>query len=391
MDQTHFEAGRIMKINVVVGETSSIDLMIFDKLHAYVQHTHEYDHKHIDIKFRDNIVSDSVNVRYLHLPKEIPPDLDNYDLILVGNSDEPLERFNPCMADILNKYDNSYLISNARFTKKHPLYGRNLVTDEDTDNWLQYITSRQYPQRYSLQDIAKRKKENNVYYINGQNRTVREYFFSRIREYEIPYLNKLNADDVFPEKCEINAVDFCCDEDFDFLNSVNSMFNPDGFESKSSYYDNAITVGIGGCLGKIPPGYLLFDEYYNTKCIAFPESSWFNYELAITEKALKCFTAGVIPFPVAGAGANEIYNELGYATAHDLLPDDFKFDHIADHFLRMDKAAFALDWLNKNPEIFDSESAIGIIQSNRNNLFLNPDASSLKRLYEKLKSIQIRH
>ena len=376
------------KYNIVTDDFNYIDLQIFDKLQGYDLYLNNYTHS-LDIQISDTIdISPNViNIRYLEFPMCVPDDLDLYQLIFVGNSDEPCERINPSMIEILKKYTNAYMISNSILTDKHKLYGRVTVTTQDIDNWLKYTTSRFYPQCYSTEKILKSKKDKNVLFIHGATRTVREYFFEQIRNKNIPFLSTFNDDDVFPDAISEPFIEVSDKDDIDFVSFVNNKFNADRMSKKNSYYANSIPIGQNGKLGKIPPGYFLFSEYFEYKCIAFPETSWMNYNLALTEKALKCFSCGVIPFPIAGAEVNKIYNSIGYSTAHDLLPDTMKFDSISDHQHRLTKAVNALEWLHLNPDVLDSEKAKKIVDQNRLNLFLNTDITGIKRLYEILTNI----
>lgn len=376
------------KYNIVTDDFNYIDLQIFDKLQGYDLYLNNYTHS-LDIHISDTIdISPNViNIRYLEFPMCVPRDLDLYQLIFVGNSDESCERINPLMIEILKKYTNAYMIANSILTDKHKLYGRVIVNNADLENWLQYTTSRFYPQCYSTEKILKSKKDKNVIFLNGANRTVREYFFEQIRNKNIPYYDALNNDAVFPNVISEPSIEVSTEDDIDFVSFVNNKFNPDCIPKKNSYYANSIPIGQNGKFGAIPPGYCLISEYFEYKCIAFPETSWINYELSYTEKSLKCFSCGVIPFPIAGAEINKIYNSIGYLTAHDLLPDTMKFDSIPDHQHRLTGAVNALEWLHLNPDVLDSEKAKKIVDQNRLNLFLNTDITGIKRLHEILTNI----
>jgi hypothetical protein len=105
----------------------------------------------------------------------------------------------------------------------------------------------------------------------------------------------------------------------------------------------------------------------------FPESGWQNNELNITEKALKCFYAGCLPFPVAGANVNKLYNEIGFYTAWNLLPGELKsFDSELDHDKRYHAMVECLKWFELNPTVFSSELFSEMTDSNKRN-FLTCD------------------
>ena len=110
---------------------------------------------------------------------------------------------------------------------------------------------------------------------------------------------------------------------------------------------------------------MLIDEYFTYSCVIFPETSWLNNQLFLTEKVVKCFVAKTIPWPVSGANINLLYNNLGFKTAWNLLPRDLQiFDAEPDHVKRTNLCLKAIEWLNHNMEILESDLAKSIVKNN---------------------------
>jgi hypothetical protein len=94
--------------------------------------------------------------------------------------------------------------------------------------------------------------------------------------------------------------------------------------------------------------------------------------MAITEKSLKCFFAGALPWPVGGANLNQLYKQSGFFTAWNLLPPELQlFDGVLDHRERYRQQILAIQWLSANLDQIDQESTHKMIASNRNNLYSN--------------------
>ena len=138
----------------------------------------------------------------------------------------------------------------------------------------------------------------------------------------------------------------------------------------STYYNEGIVVGSNGQFGTILPGYLIMKEYFEYRCIVFPESTWQNNELALTEKAWKCFFTGSLPMPLGGSNINMMYNQFGLYTAWNLLPDHLReFDQIINHQQRYQGFAQAVKWLNDNPDSLVGDRARELIDKNYRQCF----------------------
>ena len=191
---------------------------------------------------------------------------------------------------------------------------------------------------------------------------------------------------------ETNDCFFESNEDRKFREWLNDHY-PITRNARTSYYDDSISCGIDNKMGNIPPGYFMLDEYYNHNCVIFPESSWINHEFCITEKIIKCFYARTFPLPVAGSHVNQLYKNLGFYTAWNLLPDDLqKYDSIDDHILRYEQICIAIKYFNNNPEVFETEQAKRYIDLNQINMLTYKfNLITATKLLDILKNYERRH
>ena len=138
------------------------------------------------------------------------------------------------------------------------------------------------------------------------------------------------------------------------------------------YYDNSVSVGHNGKFGLIPPGYFFIPEYFEYHSVIYPETSYINDTLFVTEKTWKCFAAQCIPWPVAGAGFNQMLNDFGYSTAWNLLPRHLQtFDNVKDHVERYHLQVDAVEWASRNAHIWSSDQARQLRHTNLINLIYN--------------------
>jgi hypothetical protein len=205
--------------------------------------------------------------------------------------------------------------------------------------------------------------------IDGSMRANRYYFLNLLRA-EVPTIPQISK--IGKTIHRLNHAQWESNEDAQFREWVNEQYQDHSEPTPDSYYDTSPVIGIDAEFGKMPPGYFILPEYFTNSCIVFPESTWQNDELAITEKALKCFYAGSLPFPIGGSNINQLYNDLGFFTAWNLLPDDLKlFDQQTDHVKRYTQACTAINWLNKNCSVFETDQFNMMVAQNRINFLIN--------------------
>jgi hypothetical protein len=349
--------------------SNGIGHQIIDAWHAYVQHTNNYenDTEYILNGSTDASMKVECDLRILcdYMGNQITDVmLKQYDIVLICNGGEPIAAASPRLKHLLT-HDNVYLIANS-YLMAHELQSKIVWFPHNVMTCRDYWTRHFYPQYYDIVKFEKLQRNNNIAVIGGASRANRAHFFSMLHSV-IPELVDQSSFNggmqaVFDSQWETN-------EDKAYKIYVNNLYPQrkiDPQESQNQYYNKSITVGVGDKFGSIPPGYFHLPLYYENSCVVFPESSWQNNELCITEKSLKCFYAKSLPFPISGANVNQLYNQVGFYTAWNLLPDELKvFDSIADHEVRQQGSINAIRWLHNNSEVFNSLKFIEYTQQNK--------------------------
>ena len=364
------------KINITsFNDTGHVGLQVFDRYYAYKQSQNRLTYQpDIIIKFGPP-ESDALNIAFASMPEAKFCNLDDYDFVFVENAGEPLETVTPYIVEAL-KSDNVYFICGAFVTTDHPLADKIIPYNHNIRFFHDCATRGFYPQYYQrAQQTYTPVKD--MLYINGVNRTCRNYFMN--------LLDQNNLADIRSSlSTQLRETMYCFFEDsYDqkFREFLNNLYLS-GEVSDYKYYDNSIKVGIDQKFGEVPPGYFLLDEYYQYHCIIFPESSWINNQHFATEKIYKCFVSGAIPFPIGGAKTHQLYNNYGYQTAWNLLPKDLqKFDDELDHCIRYEQIIQAIEWVKVNPNVFTSDKANQLRQQNQINFYKNTiDMITVQRL-----------
>jgi hypothetical protein len=357
--------------------SSGIGHQILDAWHAYKQHQNNYN-SHIEYTLVDHdiefdatdynltILFDSVE--RLSLNKQLTK---KYDIALICNGGESIGVANPAVKEILNHH-NVFLVSNSYLSSDHALENKVVWFPHNVQTCRDYWTRHFYPQYYDLYNFKKIKKINSLYYINGANRTPRQLFIDHLTllNLDIPIKNSLTE-----QISEIGESQWESVEDTEFRMWVNQHYVEKVLmeEQHNPYYDMSIKIGIDQKFGSIPPGYFHLPLYFENHCVIFPESTWQNNELCITEKAIKCFHSECLPLPVGGSNVNQLYNKVGFYTAWNLLPLELQeFDNITDHKLRYLQLSRAVKWLWDNSEVFFSTQYKEMVQQNKIN-FLTGD------------------
>lgn len=345
-----------MNLNIQIKGRETAAMFMFDHLHAYSQYLNRYNNftSEFEITFtpQKNIVPGSVNILVCHMPAEPISDIDDYDLVLLDNADEPLEVSTETMCNMLQKYSHVYFIANALLDSQHFLYDRIIPLLNDGSICNDYYRRPFYPQYYF--DLVRGHRTKNIVFVNGHNKAHRHHVISLLKQH-VPKLeirSNITPDGLIHETYDCF---YESPEDSEFREWVNSYY-PITRNLRTTYYEDSIMCGVDQRFGTIPPGYFPIDEFLEYNCVIFPESSWINHELSMTEKILKCFFAGTMPFPVAGAGIHKTYNDMGFYTAWNLLPVELqKFDQETDHRERSLLLTQAIKYLFENPSVFESK------------------------------------
>lgn len=366
-----------MNINITT-ISDGIGFQIFDAWYAYKQSLSHYDPK-LNISY-----SSVYKKNYLNILLECMPTGGNYkiykdyDRIFFCNRGESLLSVCSDFMHSLQDKDNVFYISNSFLDDKVPIKNKNICWPHllmlTRDYWLRQF----YPQHYENR-INHKLRKLDIIAINGKNRANRNLFFEKLllKNKNIKILNNFGN-----EIWKLDDSAFEHQQDTIFRKFVNRKYSTN--ENLFDIYNSQrIEIGINFKFGSIPPGFFVLSEYFDNSCVIFPESSWQNNELTLTEKALKCFYSGSLPFPIAGARTNLLYNQCGFYTSYNLLPEHLQtFDVIENHYERYKLMTVAVDWLYNNRDVFLSKEFFDYTHHNRM-LFLDSSScyiDSLKKL-----------
>lgn len=358
-----------MDINVVChAPQDAVGLHMFDFLHSWLQSQHRDDNYRTDINidFSESLRPECVNILFAYMPTQEIQDLDLYDIVIMDNGDEQLEVSTEAIHAMFQKHSHAYLLANAYLSKDHPLQHRVIPTMFDCWKFRLYNLIPYYPQYHELMDHRPRMRLP-MTFVNGSNRSVRWHFRTLLKQClpEVAVRSVMTVDDVVTE---IGQSFVESQEDTVFRTWVNEHYSAMKFEDaadKYIYHDSSVRCGIHGKKGVVPPGYFLIDEYRDYHCIIFPEAGWINDQLNMTEKAMKCFCSQTFAAPLGGSSINQLYNEVGFYTAWNLLPKEHqKFDSIKNHDHRYSAMVDAMHWLYQNPQVFETADAQRMLQHN---------------------------
>lgn len=358
-----------IKINVhSIAPTDAVGLKMFDYVYAWLQSQSKHTNYRVDvqIKISHQINPDCFNILFASMPKAPLGDLSEYQLVILDNADEPLEASTGVIHDAFITHDHVYLLANSYLSKSHSLNERVIPTIFDNWKFKQYNLTPNYPQYYDF-NTNLRAKRLPLTFINGRNSAWRWHFrqcLSRCLP-DIVTRSEMTQDDMIVETGESY---FEGTEDAVFRTWLDNEYVAVSLEQASAYYlyyDQAVKCGIDNRYGVVPAGYFLIDEYFDHHVIVYPETSWLNNQLCVTEKAVKCFYSRSFPAPLSGSEVNQLYNKLGFYTAWNLLPPEHQsFDYNKNHDERYNQMAQAIKWLHDHPEVFETQQAKEMIESN---------------------------
>lgn len=375
-----------MKINVYATQDLTA-LKIFDFYYAYTQAQNRNGgyRSNVQIDVTDNPIPqpDAINIAMVYMPEEsIDNVVNTFDLVLLDNQHHPLEICTDVIFQSIQKYNNCYFINGARLTANYPLSEKFIYLDLDSS--MDYFGQAQYPQYYEIAEHSN-KQRRPMTYINGQNRTNRQYFMEMI-EHVVPCRN------TWPRMSPMFESFFEDEYDRAFRTDMNARYEwkPDASEwSQNHYYADSVKLGTQGKYGELPPGYFLLDDYFDYHCVIYSDTCWLNNQLFLSEKLGKCVAANTIPWPVGGANLNRLYNDAGYLTAWNLLPDMLQsYDANLNHHERMQQTARAVEWIKQHPEVWVSDQANQIREKNLSNFYKKKtNVAGVTKLHQILKTL----
>lgn len=300
------------------------------------------------------------------------------DRIFFCNGDEPLLVADHQIKTYLGQ-SHAWLICNALVTDDHPMKSSVIFRSNDLTITRQYWTNAIFPMWHENRSLKLLPKTRHLWAINGANRSWRHHVFVNLVA-AVPDLDVHS--EISTVIHETNDAWWESEHDSHFRQTVNDMY-PITRNHHTSYYDNSIQIAFNSPTtglpyhGSIPPGYRIMPQYWQSKCVIFPESGWQNCELNITEKIAKCFFAKCVPFPMGGAKINQLYNQLGFFTAWNLLPDSLRiYDDELDHFKRHALMIEAIAYLHDHADLLDSDLAKSFVNANYTN-FLTDQSDSV--------------
>jgi hypothetical protein len=354
-----------MEINVHV-LSPSVALIAISALSAYLQSKNPLFASNITINLTEpgpvEKSQDKINVLFIDMPEYSKIRLEQYDMVLFSNADEPLIVANTYIVENLSN-PNCYLIANSILHETHPLYQSVISSCYDLYKCTQYWRTPQYPQYYTNAENSMLPRTESMLFINGANRSWRHHIAQLLSEASVKIPIHSTISQIIHET---DDAPWESKEDFAFRCNVNDMY-PLTRNQKTSYYDDSVKVGfatnyiIEGAennVSMVPPGYFIMPEYFKYQCIIFPETTWQNNELAMTEKSLKCFYSKSIPWPIGGANLNKLYNQIGFKTAWNLLPEHLQaYDDELDHFKRHKQTVESIKWMYRHSDILTSKDA----------------------------------
>lgn len=350
-----------MNICVDTDRQDYLGLEIFDYLVGYWQYVSDY--QHIPNIIFGKPQSDTYNILFLYLPNAAPDNLDQYDLVLLDNGDEPFGYGTDTIYQLLDQLPHAIFLCNSIVPDTHPLKAKILTTNIMWEKHRRFYTESVYPQRYEFTDSDQNLSP--MIYINGRNRSVREFWTQTLLSCakQVPHHNDLHRGSV----TETYQCWHETSEDTKFRKWVNSTYANDVINSTPPEERwPPLPAGVAGRHGTILFEDRFIDAFRKHRTIIYPERTWLNYQVSLTEKSLKCFLHRKFPMPVSGAGTHEFYTKLGFKTAWHLLPPAHqKFDSIEDHADRYLQQAQAIKWLWDHPEVLFSDRAEKMLLDNQ--------------------------
>lgn len=350
---------------------------LVDALYGYYQSLSPSNESWVDFQISDSFdPSADLNI-YLDYMTDQDLDLSAFDAVIYSNGCEPLIVGTQTIATSLKNTDY-FLSCNSYLAKDHPMtdqviwFPANILVLRDL--WCRHFTSIFYQTHQMKSSIT---RDQGLIFINGRLESWRHHLALKIQQ---------SCPEILQRSVISKSVGETCDsffesiEDSKFRDAVNDLYVQDIIRNQPRS-TTSIVCGIDGKFGDWPLSYSFIPEFFQFRCVIFPESTWQNDELAVTEKALKCFYSGCFPWPIGGSNINRLYNETGFYTAWNLLPEELRtFDSEKDHMLRYDLMMESISWLSKNQEVMVDSKAQEMLQSNLIHfLTCSPEIDAVKK------------
>ena len=289
-----------------------------------------------------------------HISEDYPP---GYDYYFVENNAEHLNGIGNARKFIDD--GTADLMLGSFLHPKHELYNRTVSLPRDYINCNLWYT---HPYYFTSSLFVDKHRDKNITFINGENRSIRNYLMETVE----PYCDHILSNDknVIETKCN----SFESYQDKKFAEYCNSLYSENLMPSDNKSHISHEWFSFGNHKGEARLGYIPIDEYMISRCIVYPETTFYNYELYTTEKTWKCIKAKTHWIMFAGAGSYEIMKNLGFTSIVELCPSDINdFDTELDHVKRIEKIAKCCEWIQNEPWILTCPAANNILKKNYEN------------------------
>lgn len=325
----------------------------------------------VEVCFTEHALPDRTNVMIMGISDEIDPrDHPSVDLFLLDNNGESLEVSSDRFRDLMLYRSDCVMVCGSYLGPDHPLYDRIVSWNHNHTMTVDAMARAFYPQYHDLR-IQRHVRDRTMIYCNGQSRAWRQHWMHLMdHECKIDVRNNLSSRVMPVLHCAWES-----DEDRMFREWLNCQA---WVEHSGEDYEwcNPVAIGLEHQgrpkFGYILAAYTMLDLYYQYHCVLYPESSWINDQLFLTEKTFKCLAAGAIPWPISGAGTNRMMRDLGVLTAWNLLPPELQtWDDDRDHRARYQAQSRAVAWMAERPHIWQSSQADHIRTNNLHWFYCN--------------------
>lgn len=369
-----------MHINIITeGPTDENSLHFFDYFYSYLQYLDVTQNYKFSFNSQDTV---DFTILLSNCPvnrKDVPDYValaKMYDLIMISNQVENTAVLHPC-ADSTVNIDNIHYLLGSFLHRQHRYAKKAHCMPQDSINCKFWFHD---PLFYmSFQKKIRFNRSPGIFFISGENRTVRQYFAEKI----LP-----TAKTVYWNSKKIFKTEYYHAEDKpteDFIDWCNNKYKTVDYEFNPLY--DFISVGIDQ-QQKISQGYQFVAPYHNHSLIVYPESNFYNYELHLTEKTSKCILNANHFLFFSGCKSFEILRTHGIRSIAELTPDRMNdFDDYEDPFIRIDKIKQICNYVNDNPSIFSSNESINMLKDNyinyMNQTFMYEGFKSFKKWIDK--------
>ena len=313
---------------------------LIKKLRAYCkgQDVHQYS---VPFEFEHSEpTDDAFNIL---LCSTVVDNTDPYDLVLCLTDAEPLSHWytDPKFVQWHQSNPKVYVMSHS-FT---PGVDRVIYFSWLIEFIMSHWNNADHPLYHHNAQEHKTVDRKDVWAINGSNRPWRRYFFNNLknRYSDMTIIDRVHINSRWNLMLESAYQDPL---DQEFLKDMNQFDqqNPVDNSNRIDLHDVPVEH-----TDELKPAYqatFLLPEYFEHRVCVYPESQWYNNELYITEKTLKCFYTGNIPMIIGGQGINKQINKLGFYTAHDMVSESLQWDHMEDHHERYHHMIDIIDLLD---------------------------------------------